>query len=223
LGAADQIRGGEIMKSAHFLWALLFVMAGSVGLVTPSSATTVDYTLIGVNDGQGDTFTGTFLFDGSSVTDFNIRAAGPNTAGETFDTLISSSATELDIAYSGGSGLNLFFVNSLTTAVQPGIDPLASNSSFGNIIPFEANVCGGVEQNVGALAPNQGGFTPSTLLAALSSAIVSPAYATVGGSDCSTTPIPDTLPLLATVLGILGLFLLGRSRLMERATATRAA
>ena len=78
------------------------------------------------------------------------------------------------------------------------------------------------ECEVGALEPKDGGFTPSTLLAALRSIIVSPAYATVGCLPTST-PIPDTLPLFATGLGILGLFLLGGSRVIKRVTATRAA
>jgi hypothetical protein len=89
-----------------------------------------------------------------------------------------------------------------------------SNGFFGDQI----NEC-----DDAALTPSDGGLTPATLLAALTSAIVTPAHAT-DVDPCAAvmgaTPVPATLPLFAAGLGALGLLGWRRKR---RAQACAAA
>jgi|SRR5450631_3834073 hypothetical protein len=102
-----------MMKSATFLWAFLFVMAGCVGLATPSNASTLVYTLQNVTDGAGDSFTGQFHYDTatSAFSNVNITASGPNTTGETFTDAgiqpVNTSSTSLQ----DNSALTVFSVH----------------------------------------------------------------------------------------------------------------
>jgi hypothetical protein len=132
-------------KPISLLCVLLCATAGCVGLVTPSSATTLTYTLENVTDGLGDNFTGTFDFDtvAGVTTSLNITFTGPNTVDGVFFGNITNNATEQHF-FSFHDELDLVFSASLASNPIGTLDSVTASSTYINWFFGPANITGGV-------------------------------------------------------------------------------